>query len=401
MTNRSQTAEATPVCNQYLRAVALDLALCVVGYFTFTSGDQRLIIATAVLFYGYGFWVYFRSRFAKHTYDFFKGGKLLGNIFLLVFLGIVSPFVHLFFSLSNYIRCPDSLPSRLYQSMVDSITEDGSPSSYIIGLTAGIWIWLIVLTIFAISYHLLKLVPGLFNIIADVVRAAEPDMGRELIGWLIWAFIALPIYIALIVVYFVMEYTWAFISVILALLITGFVSLNVLVVGEGHWPKKRWIVLGSIFSFAATIVVYLIVMNILGWTDAVAYGSLVDQLTSLPFLITSCLLALVSVPIIARWAQSSFQYLFPGIAAPSNDMTDREIRALLDATTPGDILRVIERYPDLISAETDEDLIVLATQAPDRETRDQIWQRLEWIRKYRYMSELTADLGTSGQSSDS
>lgn len=401
MTKRSQTAEATPSCNQYLRAIALDLALCAVGYFAFASGDQRLIISTAVLFYIYGFWVYFRSRFARTIFRFFKGGKPLGEIFMLVFLGVVSPVVHLVFSSVNYIRCPGSFPSRFYNAMVDSISEDGSPSSYVIWLVAGVWIWLILLVVFAISYHLLKLVPGLFDIVADVVRAAEPDMGSELIGWLIWAFIALPIYIVLIVIYFVMKYTWAFIAAILAFLTTGFVAFNVIVIGEGQWPKKRWIVLGSIFSFAATIVVYLIVMNIQGWTDAVVYGSLVDQLTSLPFLITSCLLTLVSLPILAKWAQSSFQYLFPGIAAPSNDMTDREIRALLDATTPGDILRVIERYPDLISAETYEDLIVLATQAPDRETRDQIWQRLEWIRKYRYVSELTAGLGTSGQSPDS
>lgn len=309
MSKNSEYAKPTQPCNGYLAPVAIDLAVCVIGFLGLTSGNQSFLVLALITLYAYGFWVYFKSGVARGIHKFFKGGDLLGSLFMLTFLGLVAPVVHLAYAIALCVACPNSIPTRLYARLAAVVPTTDETSFYCRSLFVGVWSWLVVLVIFSSFYNLLLRAPGLLEAIASAVEAAEPD---DILGYFIFALIAIPIYLVLIVIGLIVHFAWNFISVSLALIITGFGSVSLLpLLADYRWPKARWLIVGSAITSAVSLVVYLVPVHSLLFSDMFSYNSWLDMFTSLPFLVTSFVVAIMSIPLLYRWTRLSAKDLFP------------------------------------------------------------------------------------------
>ncbi len=295
-------------CNQYLVHIAIDLAVCVVGFLGITSGNQSFLILALIIVYAYGSWVFLKSSLAGKIYQSFKGGGPLGGIFMLILFGLVAPVIHLVYSTASYLACPNSFPVRLYSRLLIAVPALDETSSYVRGLFVGVWGWLVVLAIFSICYYLFMLAPGLLNIIMSAVQAAEPDY---ILGQLIYYLIALPLALVFLVLAFVIDLAWSFIAMALTLITTGFLTISILpLIAGDNWPKTRWIIAGSVITVAMSVLVYLVPVRSLLLSDIVTNDLRLDMFTSLPFLATSSVLAVLSFPFLYYWVRLSSEDIF-------------------------------------------------------------------------------------------
>lgn len=108
MSELPEFTDLSPSCNQHLVRMAIDLAVCVVGFLGITSGNQSLLVFALVIVYVYGSWVFFKSSLAAKIHQTFKGGGPLGGIFMLILFGLVAPAIHLVYSIVSYVTCPNS-----------------------------------------------------------------------------------------------------------------------------------------------------------------------------------------------------------------------------------------------------------------------------------------------------
>lgn len=308
MSESQELTDPSPPCGQHLIRIAIDLAVCVVGFAGMTSGNQSLLVVALIIVYAYGSWVFFKSSLAAKIHQAFKGRGPLGGILMLILFGFVAPAIHLVYSIVSYVSCPDSFIARAFSRLLVFMPALDGTWSYVRGLFVGSWGWLVVLAFIAVVHNLLLRVPGLLGTLISAVQAAEPDF---ILGQLIYYLLALPLALVFLVLAFIMEVAWKFLAMALTLIIAGFLTISILPLMAGeHWPKTRWIVAGSAITIVISILVYLVPVSLWLLPSTQNIGIRLDLFTSLPFLVTSSVLAVFSLPFLHFWVRLSYEDTF-------------------------------------------------------------------------------------------
>ncbi len=232
--------------------------------------------------------------------------------------------------------------------LIPSTSSKFSPGRSIF---AGVWGWLVVLIAFSVAYKLLLKAPELLSLIVSAVKAGEPE--TETLS-ILYYIIAIPIYLVLALIELIFNYAGSVIAFLLALLISFFackatlmrlsnnvwpkangiadVSLLLIIavsiylvlwliepilhsagsviafllallitffackailtwLSNSLWPKTNWIATGSLITVALVVLVYLVPVQSLFEPYLVSSNSILQKLTSLPFIVTGIVLA--------------------------------------------------------------------------------------------------------------
>lgn len=422
---RGDPASPSP-CTEYWKSAGIDLAVCAVGILALVSGETAGLILAIVILYAYGYWAVVRSRIASDAHSTFKGQGLLGSFWMFILLGAFSPIIHLFFyNVPRLIRCTEiSLPG--IQSSSERTTK--KPNRYWSAIKYPLvcaWAWLVVLVLFSACYHLLRPVPDLILGLMDAVTNGGPDMGRDLIGWLLYNLIALPIVLILFVLGVVTSYIWGLVSIALAACFAGYVSWKAIPsIAGGSWPKTDRLILGSLATFVLSSALYILIIDPLLLINFAAYDSVLELFVSAPFLIMSTLVAILSIPIMMIYVRvkSDTGLGNPGThmeenygtrseIGPSNDepifMADVQNQSnkglevsggssalveFIRATSAGEAMQVFDNHSELNDAKFDTALRTWADRAEDDATRAFLLERLDLLRRCRFIAQLTEGL---------